>query len=51
MATMQARNILMAIFGGIEAMKASKCVGLGHASAQMATGQKSLSGFFAPIGG
>ena len=31
MATMQARKYLMAIFGGIEAMKARKCIGLvGH---------------------
>ena len=51
MATMQARKYIMAIFGGIEAMKARKCVGLGCSSAQMATGRKGLDGFSAPIGG
>jgi hypothetical protein len=51
MATMQARNYLMAIFGGIEAMKARKCIGLGCSSAKMATGRKHLDGFSAPIGG
>ena len=51
MATMQARNYLMAIVDGIEAMKARKCIGLGCSSAPMATGRKHLGRFFAPIGG
>ena len=51
MATMQARNYLMAIFDGIEAMKARKCICLGYAPAQMATGREGLDGFFAQICG
>ena len=51
MATMQARKYLMAIIGGIEAMKAKRCIGLGCSSAQMVAGRKGLDGFFAPIDG
>ena len=51
MATMQARKYLMAIFGGIEARKARKCVGLESIMAPMATERKHLEGLFAPIGG
>ena len=51
MATMQARNNLLAIIGGTEAMKAMKCIVLGCSSAPMATGRKGLEGFFAPICG
>ena len=51
MAMMQARKYLLAIVGGIEAMKARKCIGLGCLSAQMAAGREHLDGFSAPIGG
>lgn len=51
MATMQARKYLMAIFGGIEAMKARKCIGLVGHYGPIGTGRKYLDEFSAPIDG
>ena len=51
MARMQAQNILMAIFGGIEARKSQECIVLGCLSAKMATGREHLEGISAPISG